>query len=118
MPLINDWDGDQEQQVDLGAVGRRYRAVLAARPGGQLLAALVVAVVDVPVLAAEVRRLRTRLATLRLRYANLVAAGRATLGAAADGEGDPLACLRDELPPLPPGHPGHQWPASGRGWCR
>lgn len=64
------------------------------------------------VLAVEVRRLRAALWAVRIRYANLVAAGRATLVAAADGEADPLAYLRDELPPAPPGHPLH----AERGW--
>jgi hypothetical protein len=112
MPLTNIG----EYQLDLGAVAGRYAAVLTARPGSGFLAAVVVAVADVPVLLGEVRRLRTGLWAARLRYANLVAAGRATLGAAADGEVDPLCYLRDELPALPAGHPGHRWPH--RGWCR
>ncbi|GAA0264764.1 hypothetical protein [Cryptosporangium japonicum] len=47
------------------------------------------------------------LTLLRTRYANLIAAARATLAANADGEADPLYYLRDELaahPTLPP-HP-------------
>ena len=43
-------------------------------------------------------RVRAWLAAVRLRYANLVAAGRATLVAHANGGRDPLAYLRDELP--------------------
>ncbi|MGH3992509.1 MAG: hypothetical protein ACRDSN_08590 [Pseudonocardiaceae bacterium] len=64
-------------------------------------------------LLVELRRARAALAIMRLRYANLVAAGRATLVAAADGEADPLAYLRDELPPAPPDHPLH---GMGPGW--
>jgi hypothetical protein len=45
----------------------------------------------------EIARLRRTLATLRLRYANLLAAARATLAAAHEGEPDPLAYLADEL---------------------
>lgn len=56
-------------------------------------------------LNALARRLSTALAAVELAYANLVAAGRATLLADADGEPDPLSYLRDELPPAPPGHP-------------
>ncbi|WP_067829679.1 hypothetical protein [Actinomadura kijaniata] len=51
----------------------------------------------VPRLAAEISRLRNESVILRHRYANLVAAGRATLGAARDAESDPLYYLRDEL---------------------
>lgn len=46
---------------------------------------------------AENARLRRTLAALRLRYANLLAAARATIAAAHDGEPEPLAYLADEL---------------------
>lgn len=49
-------------------------------------------------LAGEITRLHDALTTERLTSANLLAAIRAALGAAADGEADPLAYLRDELP--------------------
>ncbi len=49
-------------------------------------------------LTTHVRELRTALSAERLRSANLEAAIRAALGAHADGESDPLAYLRDELP--------------------
>jgi hypothetical protein len=49
-------------------------------------------------LAGEITRLHDALITERLISANLLAAIRAALGAAADGEADPLAYLRDELP--------------------
>jgi hypothetical protein len=48
-------------------------------------------------LAAEVTRLSAALAAARLESANRLAAIRAALGAAADGETDPLAYLRDQL---------------------
>ena len=48
-------------------------------------------------LAERISRLRDALITERLTSANLLAAIRAALGAAADGEADPLAYLRDEL---------------------
>jgi hypothetical protein len=52
---------------------------------------------DVPILIAEITRLHGELHTVRLKLANLAAAGRATLAAIRDGEPDPLAYLRDEL---------------------
>ena len=54
-------------------------------------------------LAGEITRFRDALITERLTSANLLAAIRAALGAAADGEADPLAYLRDELPDDPGG---------------
>jgi hypothetical protein len=51
----------------------------------------------IPLLSAEITRLRRRLATTRHDSNNLLAAARATLSAYADGEEDPLFYLRDEL---------------------
>jgi hypothetical protein len=51
----------------------------------------------IPLLSAEIRRLRRRLATTLNDLNNLIAAARATLSAQADGEEDPLYYLRDEL---------------------
>ena len=51
----------------------------------------------IPLLSAEINRLRRRLATTLGDCNNLLAAARATLGAHADGEEDPLYYLRDEL---------------------
>ncbi len=51
----------------------------------------------IPLLSAEITRLRRRLATTRHDSSNLLAAARATLSAHADGEEDPLFYLRDEL---------------------
>jgi hypothetical protein len=48
-------------------------------------------------LLAETARLTAALAAARLESANRLAAIRAALGAAADGETDPLAYLRDEI---------------------
>lgn len=59
----------------------------------------------------EHARLRRTPASLRMRYANLLAATRATLTAARDGEANPLAYLVDELaaqgqlPPTETGSP-------------
>jgi hypothetical protein len=52
---------------------------------------------DVLALGAVVARLTAELVGTRLDRASLLAAMRATLDAHADGEADPLACLRDEL---------------------
>jgi hypothetical protein len=51
----------------------------------------------IPLLSAEIRRLRRRLATALNDLNNLLAAAKATLSAHADGEEDPLYYLRDEL---------------------
>jgi hypothetical protein len=48
-------------------------------------------------LAAEVAQLTAELSAARLDRANLLAAARAVLSAARDGEPDPLSYLRDEL---------------------
>ena len=56
------------------------------------------ALTDTLALAAEVIRQRAEIAAIRLDRANLLAAIRATLAAHHDGERDPLAYLRDELP--------------------
>jgi hypothetical protein len=51
----------------------------------------------IPLLSAEISRIRRRLATVLSDFNNLVAAAKATLSAHADGEDDPLYYLRDEL---------------------
>ena len=61
----------------------------------------------------EYTRLRPTLGWLRMHYANLLAAARATLTAARDGDANPLAYLIDELaaqgqlPPVETGSPFH-----------
>jgi outer membrane murein-binding lipoprotein Lpp len=55
------------------------------------------ALTDVATLAAQITRLSADLERTRLEAANLRAAMRATLGAYAEGEQDPLWYLRDEL---------------------
>lgn len=55
------------------------------------------ALADARDLATEAARLAAELAAARLRYANAVAAMRATIAAQRDGEPDPLYYLRDEL---------------------
>lgn len=51
----------------------------------------------IPPLCDEIDRLRDLLAITRRRDQDLIAAARATLTAAADGEPDPLYYLSDEL---------------------
>ena len=51
----------------------------------------------IPLLSAEITRLRRRLAVMLTDSSNMVAAAKATLNAHADGEEDPLYYLRDEL---------------------
>ena len=65
------------------------------------------ALTDTLTLAAEVIRQRAEIAAIRLDRANLLAAIRATSAAHHDGERDPLAYLRDELPG-PPGTRGRR----------
>jgi hypothetical protein len=55
------------------------------------------ALADVPAALAELQRTRAELEAARLDRANLLAAMRATIGAHADGEPDPLYYLRDEI---------------------
>jgi hypothetical protein len=54
-------------------------------------------------LCTEITRLEGELSAARLESANWLAAMRAALGAAADGEPDPLAYLRDEIGDYPAG---------------
>jgi len=51
----------------------------------------------IPLLSAEITRLRRRLTTTLTDLNNLIAAAKATLSAHTDGEEDPLYYLRDEL---------------------
>ena len=115
MPLTNPWTAWSDPRasgagpvprlrVDLAAVAARQRAAAAE------VAALVDELVD------ELARLWVLLVTTRRAYADLVAAGRATLAAHSDGEDDPLCYLRDELPDPPPEHPHPR--ARGWGWGR
>jgi hypothetical protein len=83
--------------VDLDAISVRYWAVHSTRTPAQLRAALVASVADVPPLVSEVDELWARLVRSRRRYADLLAAARATLAADGDGEPDALWYVRDEF---------------------
>ncbi len=67
------------------------------------------ALLDTPVLSAEIIRLAAQLLDDQRAYADLLAAARATLTADRDGEPDPLYYLRDELAAR-----GHLPPSGGR----
>jgi hypothetical protein len=69
---------------------------------------------DTARLLIEVIRLHEALRSARLESANRLEAVRAALGAARDGETDPLAYLRDELP----GYGSDEFPDTSRGWRR
>jgi len=87
--------------ADLEEVARRHDSAASAM--GMLARALD----TIPLLCAEIGRLRARLARTLTDLRNLVAAARATLGADADGEPDPMYYLRDELDAqgqIPPQH--------------
>ena len=87
--------------ADLEEIATRHDSATSA------LGTLARALDTIPLLCAEVGRLRTRLARTFTDLHNLIAAARATLGAHADGEPDPLYYLRDELDAqghLPPEH--------------
>jgi hypothetical protein len=59
--------------------------------------ALWTAIADIPVLLAEIERQAELLTLARTEHANLLAAARATLTAARDGDPDALVYLRDEV---------------------
>jgi hypothetical protein len=59
--------------------------------------ALWTAVADLPVLLAEIERQAALLTSARTEFANLLAAAKASLAAAQDGDTDALSYLRDEV---------------------
>lgn len=84
--------------IDPGEITSRLRELVSADLCGHCGPAVTNAIPDIARLATEVHVLYAALAAERLRSANLEAAIRAALGARADGEPDPFAYLRDELP--------------------
>jgi hypothetical protein len=92
-------------RIDVSAITSRHSAA----DHQETTQALRASADDVPALLSEVDRLWTQLARTRLRYANLAAAGRATLSASQDGEDpDSLSYLRDELAHPHPGTAGER----------
>lgn len=94
-----------EPTVNLEAVRKHFRTALRYPTPTALWTALA----DIPVLLAELDRTRALLTRARLDTANLLAAAKATLGAAEDREPDALDYLRDEAerhePIAPPDEP-------------
>jgi hypothetical protein len=82
---------EHDPDADLHEIATRHDSATSA------LGRLTRALDTIPLLCAEAGRLRTRLARTLTDLHNLIAAARATLGAHADGEPDPLYYLRDEL---------------------
>ena len=79
--------------LDEEAVTQHFTAAVRRRTP----AALWTALMDVPVLLAEIQRLASLLTAARAEYANVLASARATIHASEDGEADPLSYLRDEV---------------------
>jgi hypothetical protein len=84
--------------VDTGTARDHLAAIENSGSRHELTAAVLSALADHAALCAEVDRLFRLLVDERMRYANLLAAVRAALEAARDGEADPFAYLRFELP--------------------
>lgn len=89
MPLLS---------IDPDEITSRLRELVSADLCGHCGPAVTNAIRDIARLATEIYELYAALAAERLRSANLEAAIRAALGAHTDGEPDPLAYLRYELP--------------------
>ncbi len=89
--MIITTDPRNHTDADLQEVASRHDGAVSA------VSTLARALDTIPLLCAEVGRLRARLARTLANLHNLIAAARATLGAQADGEDDALYYLRDEL---------------------
>jgi len=99
--VINTTEPKNYPDADLQEIASRHDNAMSAM--GKLARALD----TIPLLCAEIGRLRARLIRALTNLHNLIAAARATLGAHADGEPDALYYLRDELDAqgqLPPEH--------------
>jgi hypothetical protein len=89
--VIITTDPKNHRNADLQEVTSRHDDAVSA------LSTLARALDTIPLLCAEIGRLRARLARVLTNLHNLIAAARATLRAQADGEDDALYYLRDEL---------------------
>ncbi|MGH4025405.1 MAG: hypothetical protein ACRDRV_12590 [Pseudonocardiaceae bacterium] len=101
-------------QIDTETIAARMAALAETQPCPHCGLPGTEMVVDVGDLLTEVLRLYAALLTTRRQAANRLAAIRATLGAASDGEADPLEYLQDELAESSSGH----IPSQVRGWWR
>ncbi|MCI0688507.1 MAG: hypothetical protein L0Y54_14915 [Sporichthyaceae bacterium] len=91
--------------VDLTVIQAHWLNLDPDLSGAELVDRLWLVACDVPVLLAEIERSQRLLRIARRRLADLLAATRAALAAAAEGDPDPLTYLLDELDardPLPP----------------
>jgi hypothetical protein len=89
---------------DIHAATARLRAFARAGCCARCQPAVIPLAADVKALLAEVTRLRRALKASRLESANRLAAIHAALGAAENGEPDPLDYLRWEFPDTSRGH--------------
>jgi len=99
--VINTTEPNDYPDADLHEVISRHDSAVSA------MGTLARALDAIPLLYAEISRLRARLIRTLTDLHNLIAAARATLSAHADGEDDALYYLRDELDALgqlPPEH--------------
>ena len=97
-------------RIDAAAIAARLETLAYADLCPSCEREVIAVAADTTRLLIEVIRLHDALYLARLESGNRLAAIRATLGAAADHEPDPLAYLRDELPDESPGNGGE--------WCR
>jgi hypothetical protein len=93
--------------ADTAAISGRLETLAHVRACKKCTVPVTQAAADIASLLIQVTGLQAALADARQAAANHLAAIYAALGAAEDGEPDPLAYLRDELPE----------PGSGE-WCR
>jgi hypothetical protein len=100
--------------IDADAIASRLRTLANAGLCLRCEQAVTPVTRDTAHLLIEVMRLHKAVRSARLESANRLAAMRAALHAARDGETDPLAYLRDELP----GHGSDEFPDAGRRWRR
>jgi len=84
--------------IDIDQIRNHLSDLAYANQCGSCELAVSRAVSDIARLIVQIYELYAALAAERLRSANLEAAIRAALGAYDDGEADPLAYLRDEIP--------------------
>jgi hypothetical protein len=83
---------------DAKAIAARLETLCTTELCPRCLTAAIPVAAGTAELLTEVTRLQRGLRAARLESANRLAAMRAALHAAQDGEADPLAYLRDELP--------------------
>lgn len=89
--MIITTEPNDRPDADLQEIASRHDRAVSA------MGVLAKALDSIPLLCAEISRLRARLVHALTDLHNLIAAARATLGADAEGEEDALYYLRDEL---------------------